>query len=105
MFPIQEFEKRFREILDQLDDLREEAEGDQADAIDEMNADFEDALFVIESISAEDDDWQEAFSDALEEFKDLLEEYRRLSESQPELAEIANRLQMTIALAEGNLGA
>ena len=47
MFPIREFEKRFREILDDLDELREGAGGDALEALDEMNADYEDALFVI----------------------------------------------------------
>ena len=98
MFPIREFEKRFREILDDLDELREGAGGDALEALDEMNADYEDALFVIESIGPEDEDWREAFADALAEF-------RELQDRMPELEDLTGRLQMAVTMAEGNLGA
>lgn len=105
MFPIREFEKRFREILDDLDELREGAGGDALEALDEMNADYEDALFVIESIGSEDEDWREAFADALAEFRDLLNGYRELQDRMPELEDLTGRLQMAVTMAEGNLGA
>ena len=98
MFPVKEFEKRFREILASLDEFRDEDE-----EIEEMNAEFEDALFVIECIDVNDEEWQEEFTDALEEFKDLLESYRGLEEDIPELKEAADRLDMAIKMAEANL--
>lgn len=103
MFPIKEFEKRFREILSALDELRDGCGGDEAESIEEMNAEYEDALFVIECIGADDEDWEEEFADALEEFKDLLEGYRDLAEDVSELDEVADRLDMAIQLAEANL--
>ena len=101
MFPVKEFEKRFREILMQLDELRDAADDRASGEMDEMNADFEDALFVIECIDADDDDWREEFSDALAEFRDLCADYRRLDG--PGLAETADRLEMAVRLAENNL--
>ena len=98
MFPVKEFEKKFREILASLDEFRGEDE-----EIEEMNAEFEDALFVIECIDVNDEEWQEEFTDALEEFKDLLESYRGLEEDIPELKEAADRLDMAIKMAEANL--
>ena len=101
MFPVKEFEKRFRELLAQLDELRDAADDRASGEMDEMNADFEDALFVIECIDADDDDWREEFSDALAEFRDLCADYRRLDV--PGLAEAVDRLEMAVRLAENNL--
>lgn len=103
MFPIKEFEKRFREILAQLDELRDLCDDDQIENIEEMNAEYEDALFVIECIDANDEDWAEEFADALEEFKDLLEGYQKLSEEIPEMKDAAGRLDMAIRMAQANL--
>lgn len=98
MFPIKEFEKRFREILASLDEFRGEDE-----EIEEMNAEFEDALFVIECIDTNEEDWEEEFTDAMEEFKDLLDGYRDMAEEIPGLADVAGRLDMAIRMAEANL--
>ena len=100
MFPIKEFEKRFREILTALDDVAADA---QSEELDEMNATFEDALFVIESIGEEDEDRLEAFSDALEEFEDLCEEYDSISQEIPDVAETAGRLKMLVGMIRGNM--
>lgn len=101
MFPVKEFEKRFREILTRLDELRDAADDPVSDELDEMNADFEDALFVVECIDADSEEWQEEFSDALAEFRDLCADYRRLDVSG--LSEVVERLEMAIRLAENNL--
>lgn len=103
MFPIKEFEKRFREILAQLDEFRDLCDDDQIEVIEEMNAEYEDALFVIECIDANDEEWAEEFNDALEEFEDLLEGYRKLSEELPEVKDAADRLDMAIRMADANL--
>ena len=104
MFPVREFEKRFRELLSGLDELKDQASGETAEAMDEMNAEFEDALFVIECINTEEEEWQEEFSDALEEFKDLCGGYRKLASDFPALAAEADRLDMIVKMAEANLG-
>ncbi len=102
MFPIQEFISRFQEILDELDEVKDQAEGETAEAFEEMNADFEDALFVIESIG-DDEDWREAFSAALDEFEDLCPGYRSLQSEFEALSALADRLTMVIRLARENL--
>jgi len=99
MFPIREFEKRFREILAQLDELRDAAE--DADTMEELNAEFEDALFVIECADPNEEEWQEEFEDALEEFDDLCESYEVLKDSA--LEDTIQRLRMTISMARANL--
>lgn len=103
MFPVKEFEKRFREILAQLDELRDLCDDDQTENIEEMNAEYEDALFVIECIDINDEEWTEEFSDALEEFKDLLSGYQKLAQEVSEIKDAADRLDMVIKMAEANL--
>ena len=103
MFPVKEFEKRFRELLAELDEMKDQASGETAEAMDEMNAEYEDALFVIECINADDEEWQEEFTDALEEFKDLCGGYRKLASELPALAAEADRLDMIVRMAEANL--
>ena len=100
MFPIKEFEKRFREILLTLDEIGADA---QDESMDELNATFEDALFVIECIGENDEDWREAFEDALDEFDDLCAEYDRFAALIPELTEQAARLRMLVTMARSNL--
>lgn len=103
MFPIKEFEKRFREILADLDALRDGCIDETAEDIEEMNAEYEDTLFVIECTNTDDEDWVEEFMDALEEFEDLLEEYRALEDEVPNLVDALDRLDMAIQMAEANL--
>ena len=50
MFPVKEFEKRFRERLNALDAIGEES-GEET--LDELNASYEDALFVMAGHSYE----------------------------------------------------
>lgn len=101
MFPVKEFEKRFRERLDALDAICEES---GLEALEELNACFEDALFIIECINESEEEWKEEFSDALEEFRDLCGEYRGLAEDEPAIAAEAELLDNLIRLAEANLG-
>lgn len=101
MFPVKEFEKRFRDSLGKLDDLRDGMNGEEAEQMDELNANFEDALFVIESIDQNEEEWTEEFTDALEEIKDLCASYAEID--QPEISPILQTLRMTIQMAENNL--
>ena len=57
MLPIAEFEARFRDILAALDDL---ADGED---MEELNAEFEDALFMLSQIDPKADDAAEEFMD------------------------------------------
>ena len=100
MYPIKEFEKRFHDLLDEIDDLRIEVESGK---LDELAADFEDALFVIECIGANDEDWREQFTDALDEFSDIAEGSRRLAREIPQMEGIAGRMDALIQMARANL--
>ena len=100
MYPIKEFEKRFHDLLDEIDDLRIEVESGK---LDELAADFEDALFVIECIGADDEDWREQFTDALDEFSDIAEGSRRLAGEIPQMEGIAGRMDALIQMARANL--
>lgn len=96
MLAIREFEKRFREILDQLDEACE-ATGD--DELEELNAEFEDALFMLAQTDPSAEDAAEEFSDALEEFEALKDDYEGIDQ----VKDIAARLGMLIEMARGNL--
>lgn len=100
MYPIKEFEKRFRALLDEMDELRADADDEE---LEELAADFEDALFVVECIGADDEDWREQFTDALDEFSDIAEGSRRLVGAIPPLEGIAGRMDALIQMARANL--
>ena len=100
MYPIKEFEKRFRGLLDEMDELRADADDED---LEELAADFEDALFVIECIGANDEDWREQFIDALDEFSDIAEGSRRLAGEIPQMEGIAGRMDALIQMARANL--
>ena len=71
MFPVKEFENRFRAILNALDER-----SDGSESFEELNAEFEDALCILEEINLRESDWQEEFTDALDDFEDLSARYR-----------------------------
>ena len=96
MLPIAEFEARFREVLSELDEL---AEGLDDEDLEEANAEFEDALFMLSQIDPRDEDAGEEFEDALEEFEALCEDYARFEGA----GDAAARLRARVALARGNL--
>ena len=97
MFPIAAFVQRFHEVLDELDDCAESSP--DPEAMEELNANLEDALFLLECTREDDEDWREEVSDALSEIRDLAEAYGELIPGEPAL----ERLQMALALASGAL--
>lgn len=100
MYPIKEFEKRFRDLLDEMDEIRADADSEE---LDELAADFEDALFVMECIGADDEDWQEQFTDALDEFSDVAAGSRGFAKEIPPLEGIAERMDSLVQMARANL--
>ena len=91
------FLERFHGILDVLDDIEADEE------LDELNAQLEDVLFLMESVDVEDADAAEEIAGALEEIDDLLAAYRELSEELPELRQQALELEMARKMAGQNL--
>ena len=95
MLPIAEFEKRFRALLEELDGVAEDAEDED---LEDMNAELEDALFMLSEIDPKSDEAAEELADALEEFEALRDDYAR----RPDTKDVADRLGMLIQMARGN---
>ena len=91
------FLERFHGILDVLDEIEADEE------LDELNAQLEDVLFLMESVDVEDADAAEEIAGALEEIDDLLAAYRELAEELPELRQQALELEMARRMAGQNL--
>ena len=87
------FLERFQSILDALDEFEMDEE------LEELNAQLEDALFLMEC--SEDD--VEELQGAIEEIDGLLAEYRALSERRPELRQKVLELEMAVELDGRNL--
>ena len=90
------FVKRFQEILDAMDEF------EMDEALEELNAQFEDTLFWMENIEEEEDAADE-IEDALEEISDLLDGYRELAKDRNELSQKVTELEMALKMAENNL--
>lgn len=91
------FCERFQSILDALDEF------DMDETLEELNAQLEDAIFLMESIDPEDEDAQEEIEGALEEISDILSEYQDLAQERPELSDKVTELSMAVQMAENNL--
>lgn len=94
MFPVKEFENRFRAQLNALDALC-----DGSETFEEMNAEFEDALCILEELDLRVSDWVEEFTDALDVFEDLAGRYREMEG----LNDQAQKIDNLVALARMNL--
>lgn len=77
MKKISAFIERLQDILDAMDELNEDG------MLDEINAEFEDTIFLMENIDPDDADAQEEFEGALEEIEDILAEYRDFEDKLP----------------------
>ena len=96
MFPIKAFEARFQAVLDELDALADELGNE---ALDELNAEFEDTLFMLTSIDPKDADAMDDIRETLEALDALCADYAR----QPETSECARRMEGLLRMAEGEL--
>ena len=94
MFPVKEFETRFRAVLNALDE-----HSDGSEVFEELNAEFEDALCILEEIDLRESDWQEEFTDALDDFEDLAARYRAFESARAE----ADSIEKLTSLARMNL--
>ena len=100
MFPVKEFEKRFAEILSDLDAL---AEAEPSDALEELNAELEDTLFLLAQLDPEDADGREELEDTLEALEALAEDYEALADAIDGVGALARRLSMTVGMERENL--
>lgn len=99
------FKERYLTLLEELDELAgsDALTDEQADDLDDLNAEFEDAILLLDSLDPENTDFEEELEDALAEFDALAEDYRDYSEVVPEFGALADRLEGLIALTR-NLG-
>ena len=79
MLPIRDYEARFQEILEAMDAACEQMEDQDAETLEELNAEFEDALFMLGEIDPKDEGANEELRDALEELDALRADYQKLS--------------------------
>lgn len=91
------FMNRFQAILDGMDEF------EMDDELEEINAQFEDALFMMETIDEEDEEAAEEIAEAMEDMDDILAQYRELSEERPELSQKVLELEMAVQMAKSNL--
>ena len=96
--PAAGFLARFQDILDALDEF---ADGED---LEELSAQLEDALFLMESIDDDDEDAREEMEGALEEIADIASQYRALCDATPGLEQKVLELEMAVKMAAMNLG-
>ncbi len=66
--------ERLEAVLAELDALAGKCE--DPEALEDLNAEFEDALMLLSEIDTREDGWQDELSDALEELRSLAGDYR-----------------------------
>lgn len=97
MLPVKEFESRFAELLDALDALRDDV-GDED--FDELCAEFEDALMLLDEIDPRAEDAREELIDALDEFDALGDDLSRYDAAR----DVVERLERLVGFARGVSG-
>lgn len=83
--------ERLEAVLSELDALAEEC--GSPEALEDLNAEFEDALMMLSDIDPRETGREEELSDALEELRALAGDYRRLASEIPRLNALAARLK------------
>ena len=91
------FIDRFQGILDVFDEIADSEEAE------ELNAEFEDAVFLLENVDPNDEDAKEEIEGALEEIDALCGDYARQMNGNPEGMEIVRQLEMAARMARQNL--
>ena len=86
MFSVKAHVEKLNELLDRLDRISEDL-GDED--FEDLNAEFEDAIFMFSGLDPKDDDFQQSLDDALETLSALAGDYERW----PECKEIASALK------------
>jgi len=67
--------KRLEAVLAELDAMSSECGAPEA--LEDLNAELEDALMLLSDIDPRDEGWEEELSDALEEIRALAGDYRK----------------------------
>ena len=80
--------ERLEAVLEAFDALA----ADAPEALEDLNAEFEDALMLLSEIDPREAGWQEELDDALEELRALAGDYRRTGV--PGVEALAEKLEM-----------
>lgn len=91
------FIERFHGILDAFDAL------DADEEREELNAEFEDAIFLLECVNPEDAEADEEIEGALDEIDALCGDYHSVAGKDPDVLEIARQMEMASRMARQNL--
>jgi hypothetical protein len=97
MFPMETIQSKLQEVLDRLDDFKDSGIVDDLEDFEELNAEFEDALFTLECADPDDEDWAETVEAVADELGDLCARYSALLV--PELEEDIELLSMLTSMA------
>ncbi len=92
------FIARFEDILSKLDEITMNEE------MEELNAQLEDAIFLLDSTSEDDEDAEEDISGALSEIMSLSGDYAALDAEDEQLGQLALELEMAARMAAKNIG-
>ena len=103
MFPIGQFLDGFGQILWEMDALAQGGAGEALEAMEDLNAEFEDALMLLNELKREDVDWREELDGALEALRALAGDYRAIQGGVPGVEELAGRLEMAVEQARNSL--
>ena len=83
--------KRFEAILSELDALAEAC--DSPEALEDLNAEFEDTLLLLSELNLVDEGYQEELDDIMEDLRSLADDYRALARDIPGVEALADRLK------------
>ena len=87
--------KRFEAILSELDALAEAC--DSPEALEDLNAEFEDTLLMLSELNPKDEGYQEELGDIMEDLRSLADDYLALAGEIPDVAALAEKLKQASA--------
>lgn len=92
------FIARFEDILSKLDEIAMDED------MEELNAQMEDAIFLLDSTAEDDEDAEEDIAAALSEILSLAGDYAEMDACDGELKQLALELEMAAEMAAKNAG-
>ena len=89
MFSVKSYVNQLNRLLEQLDGISEDLDDED---LEDLNAEFEDAIFMFSELDPKDDGFQEDLDDALETLSALAGDYGRW----PECSEAVTALKALV---------
>ena len=98
MIDIERCVERLGELLEALDALQLDMDGEDAEALEDLNAELEDTMMLLEGADDEDD---ELLDDARDELREMVKDYEALAKKNAAIAPLAERLREEAAAIMG----